>query len=260
MIASGRAFQFAILLVLGAAMFVYMYRAKRGHIPYIRKIAVIDRINEAIGRATEMGRPVHFGTGVGSQLSGVNAPMTLAGVSVLCYVAGLCAQYATGFISTFNVPELIPFVQDVVEETYNARGRPGAYNQNEMVRYLSDVLMSYALAATGIVTREKVAANFYIGAIMGEAPIILEEAHNAGAITIAGTARWGTMPMVAVLSDYCIIMEEIYAAAAYVSKDPQTISTLAAEDVGKYLSIVLVLLGVVLTSFGVEIIQQMISR
>ena len=41
----------------------------------IRKIPGLDAIEEAIGRATEMGRPVHYCPGIGG-ISAVEAPQT----------------------------------------------------------------------------------------------------------------------------------------------------------------------------------------
>ena len=54
----------AILMGLFAtAILASLWRAKRGHIPYVRPIPGIASLEEAVGRATELGRPVIFAMG-----------------------------------------------------------------------------------------------------------------------------------------------------------------------------------------------------
>src|SRR5690606_25957563 len=59
-----RAFYLAVVLAMGASLFWYIRQARRRpEDVYIRRIPGVDAIEEAVGRSTEMGRPVLYVTG-----------------------------------------------------------------------------------------------------------------------------------------------------------------------------------------------------
>ena len=90
-------FSILISIVMIILVYVMISRARRGEkIPEIRKIPGIEAFVDAIGRATEMGKPVHmtdYSTALGSD-------STFAYWSFLAYIAKQCAQYDTRFIAT----------------------------------------------------------------------------------------------------------------------------------------------------------------
>ena len=79
-----------VLLVSGAIMF-YIRKAKSGGQIYIRKIAGIDAVDEAVGRATEMGKKIFFIPGI----QDMNDVQTIAGIAILGRVAQIAAQNET---------------------------------------------------------------------------------------------------------------------------------------------------------------------
>ena len=82
MIRGGQVSSIVLLLVLSAAIVYRIRTTKKEQLPQIRPIAGLEAIDEAIGRATELGRPIHYSLGYGS-LTADTAPQTLAGVAVL---------------------------------------------------------------------------------------------------------------------------------------------------------------------------------
>ncbi|HHY18038.1 MAG TPA: hypothetical protein GX524_08165 [Firmicutes bacterium] len=83
-IAAGYVSAFFLEFAFLITVLVVINRAKRGlKIPSVQKVAGLDALDEAIGRATEMGRPVHFSPGIGY----VDNAQTLAAFSILSYVA-----------------------------------------------------------------------------------------------------------------------------------------------------------------------------
>ena len=54
---SGRVSGFMALLIIFGTMMLGIERAKK-QLPTIRKIAGLEAIDEAVGRATEMGKPI----------------------------------------------------------------------------------------------------------------------------------------------------------------------------------------------------------
>ncbi|MGH8014868.1 MAG: DUF6754 domain-containing protein, partial [Candidatus Zixiibacteriota bacterium] len=69
--------------LFSAAVLIYTRWARQGKPLFLRKIAGLDAVEEAVGRATEMGRPVLFIPGI-AELDEID---TIAGISILGRVA-----------------------------------------------------------------------------------------------------------------------------------------------------------------------------
>ena len=94
--------------------------------------------------------------------------------------------------------------------------------------------------------REKPAANLYLGAFWAESLLLAETGFEAGAIQVAGTAMVSQLPFFVTACDYTLLGEELYAASAYLSKEPKLLGGLKGSDWMKILIIALMALGVVL--------------
>jgi hypothetical protein len=55
--------------------------------------------------------------------------------------------------------------------------------------------------------------------------------------------------------DFTLIGEEMFAASAYLSREPKLLGSLKGQDVGKAIFILAILIGVILESFGVDVSQ-----
>ena len=95
-----------LLLMLGffAGIIYYTTRAKREEKLYIRPIAGLAAMNEAIGRATEMGRPVLYVPGIAD----VDDIQTIASMVILAEVSKLAASYDTRTIVPTRMPLVFP--------------------------------------------------------------------------------------------------------------------------------------------------------
>jgi hypothetical protein len=92
--------------------------------------------------------------------------------------------------------------------------------------------------------REKPAANFYMGYFYAEALILAETGSSSGAIQIAGTDADTQLPFFITACDYTLMGEELYAASAYLSRNPLLLAQLRGQDIGKAVIIAMLLLGV----------------
>jgi len=247
--AKGVTHSFILLALSTILMIAVLYASKKGRVPKIRKIAAIGAIDEAIGRATEMGRPVHFTPGIGD-FYGYDAPMTIAGISVLGYAARKVAEYNTPLIVTFAAPEVEPVITDVVKQAYLAAGKPEAFDP-ESIRFVSARQFAYTSAVVGIIHREKVAANLMIGYFAGESMIVAEAGFLAGAIQVGGTANTYQIPFFVVACDHVLISEELYAAGAYLSKDPVQLGAIAGQDWVRLIAAAFTVAGALLATFGI---------
>ncbi len=235
-----------ILLVVCGAIFTYTLRATRGVTYKIRKIAGIDAIEEAVGRATEMGRPVLYVPGI-QDLDNVQ---TVAGITILSSVAGRIAEYDAHLEVPTSRSLVMTTARETVKEAYSAAGRPDAYN-DDMVYYVTDEQFGYVAHLDGYMVRNKPATCIYMGAFFAESLILAETGYSVGAIQIAGTAMPTQLPFFVAACDYTLIGEELFAASAYLSQDPRLLGSLRGQDFGKAFAMIFIGMGSIIVTVDV---------
>lgn len=221
----------------------FIMQAKKGKELFIRKIAGLDAVDEAIGRATEMGKPILYLTGLDA-LSNVS---TIAAINILGQVAKKVADYDSKLINPNRDPVVMSVCQEVVKEAYMDAGRPDAYNPDNIF-FVTDDQFSFTAAVDGIMVREKPATNIFMGYYYAESLILAETGASTGAIQIAGTDSLAQLPFFITTCDYTLIGEELYAASAYLAREPLLLGSLKGQDVGKMFLMFMLVLGVIYTT------------
>lgn len=224
-----------IAAILIGAVLTYIFLAGRGVHMKIRKIAGIQAIEEAVGRSTEMGKPVLFVPGT-QDLDNVQ---TIAGINILSSVAKMTAKYETKLDVPVSRSIAMSTGRETVHEAYLTAGRPDLYS-DDIVHYVTDEQFGFVAAIDGIMVRDKPAACIYMGAFYAESLILAETGNGIGAIQIAGTAMPTQLPFFVAACDYTLIGEELFAASAYLSGDQREIGSLKGQDVGKAVAIGLI--------------------
>jgi hypothetical protein len=241
---------FIILITFSALVFWFIEHAKKNPNLYLRKISGLDAIDDALGRATEMGKPVLYVHG----LNGMGSISTIAAVNILGRIAIRVAEYDT----TLKVSNIDPIVmsvsQEVVKESYLEAGRPDAYVQDNVFMAASEQF-PYVAAVSGIMIREKTAANFFMGYFYAESLILAETGASTGAIQIAATDSYTQLPFFITTCDYTLIGEELYAASAYLSREPLLLGSLRAQDIAKGIIISALVIGAALATVGIGFIS-----
>ncbi|MDD3103573.1 MAG: hypothetical protein PHY24_05075 [Candidatus Cloacimonetes bacterium] len=225
---------------------VFVTLSRRGRDFYIRPIAGLVEIDNAIGRATEMGRPMLYCMGHGS----ISDVATIASMGILSLVAKRAAEYDTKLIVPCYDYIIMPIAQEIVREAHYAVGRPDTYDRNN-VFYLTNVQFAYVAGVNGIMIRERMATNFFLGYFSAEALLMTETGNAVGAVQIAGTDAVTQIPFFITTCDYTLIGEELYAASAYLNHEPMLLGTLKAQDYFKLIILTVVIIGAVLSSFEI---------
>lgn len=234
-----------IMIAFSGLVLYSIAHARRNPDIFLRKIAGLDAVDEALGRATEMGKPVLFVHG----LATMGSVSTIAAINILGRIAGKIAEYDAILKVVNNDPIVMSVSQEVVKESYLEAGRPDAYNEDNIFLVASEQF-PYVAAISGIMTRERPAANFYIGYFYAESLILAETGAETGAIQIAGTDAFTQLPFFITTCDYTLMGEELYAASAYLSREPLLLGTLRAQDIGKAMLIGFIILAEVAVSIG----------
>jgi hypothetical protein len=232
-------------LVVCGAVVVFIQIAKSGRELKIRKIAGLEAVDEAVGRATEMGRSVLFIPGI----LDINDMQTVSGITVLSRVAGLAAEYGAQLDVPTSRSLVMTTARETVQAAYLQAGRPDAYNEDS-IYYLTDEQFGYVAAVTGTMVREKPAACFYMGAFFAESLILAETGNSIGAIQVAGTAMPSQLPFFVAACDYTLIGEEFFAASAYLSGEKHQLGSLKGQDLGKLVAVGLMVIGCLLTTLA----------
>jgi len=236
------------IIILCGSIIYFIIAAKSGKSFYIRKIAGIEEVENAVGRATEMGRSIYYIPGIHD----MDDVQTLASLTILGRVSLISAENDTRIDVPVARSMVMVTARDVVKEAYSKVGRPDAF-QEDQVRYVTDDQFGYAAAIDGYFVREKPATIFLIGTFFAESLILAETGNSIGAIQIAGTAMPAQLPFFVAACDYTLIGEELFAASAYLSREAKLLGSLKGQDVGKAVFLLGILIGVVLESFGVSV-------
>lgn len=233
------------IIITGLLVAFFIIRGKRGKSLYLRPIAGLLAVDEAIGRATEMGKPILYSSGRG----GMQRPATIASMNILGSVAEKVATYGTPLIFPNNDPVVTAVAQEVAREGYAKAGHPDSYKPDD-IYFVTDSQFGYAAAVDGIMLRERPATNLFFGTFEAESLILAETGNSIGAIQIAGTDSSIQMAFFMVACDYVLIGEELFAASGYLSQDPQVIGSLKGSDISKIIIISIIMIGVLLAVLG----------
>jgi len=237
---------FVGVIALCSFILFYINQAKSGKKLFIRKIAGMEAVDEAVGRATEMGKKIYYIPGT----QDMDNVQTIAGVTILSRVAEMAATYDTWLEVPVSRSLVLITAKEVVKEAYAKAGRPDAF-QEDQVHYLTDDQFGYAAGIDGMVVREKPATIFYMGAFYAEALILAETGNSINAIQIAGTAMPSQLPFFVAACDYTLIGEELFAASAYLSREPKLLGSLKGQDVGKGVLLIAIIIGLLMETFNI---------
>ena len=224
----------------------------------VRRIAGLEALSEVVGRATETGRPICFVPGIaGIETAGGNARV-MGGIEILGWLSLQCAKYDTRLISTYASPSTYAIAKEVIRNGYVQAGKPENYRE-ETAQYLTNDQMAFAMGTIGVMQRENVASNVLVGAFGSEALLLAEAGHSLGAIQVSGDTNAFQLPFLIVVCDYTLIGEELFAASAVLSKNRDVFGSLVAQDYGKVVALVLLVVGTLLATFGSKLLTDLLS-
>jgi hypothetical protein len=216
-----------VMLLYGIIVVLCFYYARHRDM-YVRPIAGLEAVEDAVGRATEMGRSMLYVAG----LSSIGDIATIASMLILGHLAKRTAAYDTPILVPCYDPLVMAAEREIVREAYLEAGQPQNFRPDSIF-FVTDSQFGYVAAVDGIMIREKPAANFFMGSFAAEALILAETGNATGAIQIAGTDSDTQIPFFITACDYTLMGEELYAAGAYLSRHPTLLAQLKGQDIGK---------------------------
>ncbi len=232
-----------VTILLAVFVLFNIWRAKGEKALFIRRIPGLNALDDAIGRATEMGRPVIMVPGLG----GLSA-VSVQALNVFGHVTKKAAQFSTPIRLCCADAAVYTVAQEIIRDVYQTQGMLDRYDSNS-VQFISDRQFAFAAGVSGMILREKAAATFLLGEFFAESLIFAETANSVGAIQVAGSTTQTQTPFFIAACDYVLIGDEFYAASAYLRRESVLVGSLVGQDWGKLLIIFTVIFGVLLGSY-----------
>jgi len=251
----GMVFQLAILVLTWVLVYLGIYRGGQGIMPKVRRIAGLDAIEEAVGRATETNKAVYITPGSGG-LSDDSAIQTLAGLAIMEHTVKICARYKAPFWVSMRQAQVFPLADEMVRSALASEAAMDLY-KTDTVEYLSEEQFAFAMGTLGRMQRQGVAAAVLVGFFQAESLLLAEGAAQQGAITIGGCSREVQIPFFVVACDYTLIGEELMVGGAYLSKNAVQLGGLWGQDGMKIVGIAFVVLGVLAKMVNSKILDDL---
>ncbi len=258
----------ALLLFFLPIFFFSYWAIKRGAKITLRPNASYANLKKLLAQAAETGQPFHLSLGT-SGVSDSAAADTMAGLTVLEYLADRAAVSATPPIVTMADATALPIAQDILRRAYQRHGYPEEYDPAR-ARFIAPPPMlgtnfspnptlyaagqkdafAYAAGVMRLLTRGKLTANVMVGRFGDEFLLMSEAGVQKNVNQIGGTSAVRVLPFVYATIGSPLIGEEIYAAGAYLSDKPGHISSLVAQDALRWFLIVGLLFAILLRTLG----------
>ncbi len=247
---------FGIFVTLTVCTFILVnifrsnQRTAKGGQLYVRRIQGLNAIDEAVGRATEMGRPILMIPGISSL-----GPVVVQALNIFSYITRIAGKFATPILLCCADAATYTVAQETIRDVYQTEGIGDKFDQDS-VRFISDRQFAFAAGVSGLILRDQVAAAFFMGDFYAESLIFAETANSVGAIQIASSTQTTQTPFFIASCDYVLIGDEFYAASAYLTRQPVLTGSLVGQDWSKIMVALLVICGALWTSFDLGIFHR----
>ena len=147
------------------------------------------------------------------------------------------------------IPDAYNIQYEIMREAYETAGKPEEFDPLQTI-----IFIPYGAERPYVIQESwarKPAAAIMCGFWRHAAIIFSEALQRAGAVTLAGTDTIDNIAFMVAANNYSMIGEEMYAMSAYLSGDAVMTSALVGQDFGKYICIILSVLGSILGLIGI---------
>lgn len=215
----------------------------------LREIAAFARIRRQIGLAVEAGQRLHISLGHGGLL-GTQAGSALVGLSMLQRVARAASISDRPPVATSGEAVEAMLSQDTQRAAYQHVGAENQYEYSSgQVSGLTP--FSYAAGTLPVIYDQQVSTNILSGSFGAEVALITEAAERNGSLTMGGSDSLPAQAVLYATADEPLIGEELYAGGAYLQAGPTHTASLRAQDVLRWVLVIVILAGAFLKLVGV---------
>lgn len=225
----------SLALILAFA-FLERNRSKRG----LRQIPAFDQLRRTIDLSVEDGSRLQISLGRGGLL-GPESATAFAGITLLRQIANIAADSDQPPIATTGDGSLMVLAQDTLQNVYKRLGISEQY-YTRLVQTTGLTPFSYAAGALPRILDRGVSASAFVGSFGEEIGLLTAGAQISGGFSIGGSENLTGQAVIFASADQPLIGEEIFASGAYTEAGPAHRASLRAQDVLRWLVILLLAL------------------
>jgi len=240
-------FGLAFLAVFLILIIYYATGDRKLALTNFREIKAFSTLRRAVGLALEAGSRIHLSIGRGNVI-GPQSAIGFQSLSILNRINQFTAPSDRPTITSSGEGAWMVLSQDTMRSTSQAVDAPFDQTQGRLTGLTP---FPFAAGALDITLNEEVATNVLVGNFGGELALITEAGERGGILNIGGTDNIPGQAIMFTATHEPLIGEEVFAGGAYMGAGDTHIASLRAQDILRWVLIVIVLVGAALKLIGV---------
>ncbi len=225
---------------------------ERGRQPFLRPMRALNNLRRLIGQSAESGQSVHYSAGTGGLNGQPGSAEALSGLTSLAAAAQVAARSKAHLTVSTNDTLTYLVADDVVQSEYVETGRRDDYQPTDLRFITQQDRLAYIAGVTAILGENQTSANVMLGRFDAEYLLAGDQANRRNLPQVVGSSRLEAMPLMIASAgpENTLIGEEMYAAPAYLDRQPVHLASLIAQDWARLTIIIIIILGVLAATFG----------
>lgn len=247
MSATGFAGIIVILLFVGL-MITFSIVKKKGDSALFRPIEAYQKIEREINVSVEDGSQLHISLGRGG-IIGPESAAGFAGLTLLNQVIEKSSMCDHPPVASTGNAVLSILAQDTIQNSSQALS-VADQRKNPSGELIGVTPFSYAAGTLTTIRDDNVSANVHVGWFGNEVTWLTTAGERQSTPTIAGTAQLPAQAVIYASASDPLIGEELYAVGGYLGAGKIHEASISAQDVIRWIIIVLILGSVLLNLLG----------
>ncbi|HEX2914019.1 MAG TPA: DUF6754 domain-containing protein [Chloroflexia bacterium] len=256
-LALGPSTVFVLIALLAFLIFFFAAWApiERGRRPLLRPLRPFGRLQRIIGQSAETGQTVHYSPGNAALNGQPGSPETLNGLTTLSSVARGASRTRANLLVSADDSLAYTTAADITRAEYGQAGRSEDYNPSQVRFITQQDRLAYITGVSSLLKEQPMAGNVMIGQFGSEYLLAGDRANRSGIPQVVGSSRYEAMPLMIASAgaDNTLLGEEIFAAPAYLDRQPAHLASVVAQDRIRVIVILLIIAGVIAATLGVNI-------
>lgn len=256
-----------VLVVILIIVFLILFFAtwagiERGRQLNLRFLPPFKRVRTIVQDSVETGKRVHFSPGTGGLNGQKGTAEALSGVTTLGAVAQIAARSKSYITITTNDALVNLTAKDTTFAEYNQAGRIDDYNPSNVQLLTQHDNLAYIGGVSAFLANGNVGGSIMIGRFGAEYMLAGDVASKNNIAQVAGSTQLEAIPLMLLSAGHenTLIGEEVYAAPAYLGREPAQMASLQAQDIIRVLLIIAMIAGIIAATLGFDIAGNLFLR
>lgn len=248
---SATGFTGIVVVFLMAGLMIFFSIINKGRkSSHLRPIAAYQKIDQEINVSVEDGTQLHISLGRGG-ISGPDSAAGFAGLSILKQVIEKSSMCDDPPVASTGNALLSILAQDTIRGSSKAISLADQ-GKNPSGELIGVTPFSYAAGSLTTIRDDNVSANVHTGWFGNEIIWLTTAGERQSSPTIAGTAQLPAQAVIFASASDPLIGEELYAGGAYLGAGKMHEASITAQDVLRWIIVVVIIGGVVLNLLGLN--------